>query len=250
MVHRHQLDGGHAQREQVLEHGVHAETEIRSTQRFRHPGMALREPSQMALVDHGATPRRARRPVVAPAEGGFDDDALRHGSGAVAAAGRLVRCGIAGVVTEEVVAPADRAAERTRVGVDQELRRIESMSLRRRPWTVHPVAVELTRPDVGQIRVPDEAVALGQRDAGALASVGRLIEETEIHPGGVLREEREVHALAVPGGTQLVGIARPDAHPRLLAETRALKEARDTRRIRLCPGPPGSPSPPSSHRAS
>ena len=91
VVHRHQLDGGHAQREQVLEHGVHAETEVRSTQRLRHPGMELREPPQMALVDHRATPRRARRPVVAPAEGGFDDDALRHGSGAVAGAGRRVR---------------------------------------------------------------------------------------------------------------------------------------------------------------
>src|SRR5262249_58907448 len=99
--------------------------------------------------DDGAVPRCPRRPIISPAERGLDDDALRHHARAVAGTGGRIRTGISRDVTEEIVAPADRTAERAGIGVDQELRGIEPVSVRRRPRSVHPVAVELPGADVG-----------------------------------------------------------------------------------------------------
>ena len=61
--------------------------------------------------------------------------------------------------------------------------------------------VELAGPQVGEVAVPDLVGELRQRDAVGLApALG--VEEAELDPGGVGREDRDVHAGAVPGGAE------------------------------------------------
>ena len=59
----------------------------------------------------------------------------------------------------------DRALDRLRVRVDQELRRVEAVALLGRPGAVDAVAVALPGPDPGQVAVPVERRPLGQLEA-------------------------------------------------------------------------------------
>src|SRR4029453_105700 len=221
----HQLDGGHPELDEMLEDGVHAEAEVGATERLRHAGVKLRQAAHVALVDHRATPRGEWRAVVAPAECGLDHDALRHDAGAVGragdVAGRVVR-----ILPGELGARRDRPAERPGIGIDQQLRGIEAVTVTGRPGPVHAVAVELPGPHVGETRVPHEAVSFGERDACRFARVIRPVEQAELDRGGMLREEREVHPLAIPGGTERVGAAGPDAHPCMFTGAAAHLESR------------------------
>ena len=212
VVHRHQLDRGDAERDEVLEDRVHAEPEIASAQRLRNVGVQPGHALDVTLVDHRPAPRRARRAVVSPAERGLGHDALRHGARAVRPARHEVTVRVAGVVAEEHIAPADGAAERAGVRVDEQLRRVEAVAVLGVPGTVDAVAVELAGAEVGKIRMPDEAVALAQRDAVGLARIAGGGEQTEIDGGRVLREESEVDPLAIPRGAERIRHAGPDPH--------------------------------------
>ena len=66
---------------------------------------------------------------------------------------------------------------------------------------VHAVAVALAGLDAGQVAVPDEAVDLGQLDAGLGALV---VDEAQLDPLGDLGEEGEVDAGAVVRGAERV----------------------------------------------
>ena len=75
--------------------------------------------------------------------------------------------------------------------------------------TMHAIAVQQIGPRVRQIGVPDLVGVFGQPDARHLVVAGG-IEEAEIDRLGILREQREIDALAVPGGAQRIGPPRPD----------------------------------------
>ena len=78
--------------------------------------------------------------------------------------------------------PAQLAGERAGVGVEQELVRIEAVPRLGRVGAVRAQAVELARPQVGEVAVPDLVGELGQRDAVGLApALG--VEEAELDPG-------------------------------------------------------------------
>ena len=68
---------------------------------------------------------------------------------------------------------------------------------------VDAIAVERAAFDLGQIPVPDLIGVFGQRDAAQFARAAR-IEETELDALGVLAEEREVYAAAVPGRAERI----------------------------------------------
>src|SRR6267143_5031389 len=104
--------------------------------------MALREALDVKLVDHAVLPRRMRRAIVAPAEGGVDDLAAPE-------------------------ARADLADDQLRVRVKQQLARVEAMAALLR--AVHPVGVEQAGARVGQVAMPDEVGALAQLHALELA---------------------------------------------------------------------------------
>src|SRR5581483_2076904 len=115
----------------------------------------------------------------------------------------------AGHVAEHRVAPADRPGDRLRVRVEEELRGIEAMPVRRRVRAVDAIAVELPRTDVRQARVPHELVLLDERNARLLGRVvGR--EEADLDARRVLGEDREVDTLAIPARAEGVGPSGKD----------------------------------------
>jgi hypothetical protein len=58
--------------------------------------------------------------------------------------------------------------------------------------------------------MPNIIGLLGHSDPLVLNWPIGCVEQAQLDAGGVLREEREIDALAIPGGTQRVGLARPD----------------------------------------
>jgi hypothetical protein len=154
-------------------------------------------------------PRDGGRPVVSPIERGIHHDAFRHVSSVVAAVERQVRCLVTQPITEMRVAPAQCAADLLRVGVEQQLIGVESVSRLGRVGAMHPVAVELAGLQVRKIGVPNQIGALGKRDDIDLLAA-RGIEQAQIDLLGMLGEERKVDTFAVPHGTQRVGLSWPD----------------------------------------
>src|SRR6185437_7558742 len=118
----------------------------------------------------------------------------------------------ADLIAKERVAPLDRAADRFRVGVDEQARGVEAMPFLRPIRSVHTVAVQLAGAHVGKIAVPDLVVSLAQRDARALDGIIGPAEQTQLEAARVFREDREVDAFAIPVGAERVWVAGPYAH--------------------------------------
>ena len=163
----------------------------------------------MRLVDDGLVHRPRRRPLAPPGEGRVDHHALEHEGRAVALVEGEVLVRVADAVAVERVVPAQLAGELLRIGVQQQLVGIEAMAGVGLVGAVHAVAVALARPRVGQVAVPDLVRHLRKLDALGLLVV--VVEQAKLDLGGVGREDRKVGAPAVPGGTQGIGPARPDA---------------------------------------
>ena len=124
-----------------------------------------------------------------------------------------------------------------RVRIDQQLRGVEAPPVSRVVRAVDAVAVPLPGPDAGQVAVPVERRPLVDVDA-LLAAV--LVEQAELDALGVLREEREVRAAAVPVGPER---ERPPG-PHLAAASRAqLHRLRRRGRRRASPRRGGASAP-------
>jgi hypothetical protein len=203
VVDRHQLDRRHAEIAQVGQRGRRHQPRVRPTQVLGHPGMPRGEALDVHLVDHRLVPRRARSPIIAPGEGGVDDDRLRHAGRTVARIGGQVGVGMADLVAEESVAPLDGAVERSRVGIEQELGGVEAVAGGGLPGALHAIAVADARPRLRQVDVPDVLGLLGHGDARLAA----VVEQAELDGLRVLGEESEVHARAVPGRAERIGPA-------------------------------------------
>ena len=74
---------------------------------------------------------------------------------------------------------------------------------------MHAVAVHHAGARLRQVTVPDLVGALGQRDALPFASPA-FVEDAQLDLLRVLRKEREIDALAVPGCAARIGVAGPD----------------------------------------
>ncbi len=170
-------------------------------------------PLHVRLIDDGLGPGMLGRAVVAPGHGGVDHDAFRHDEGGVAAVGRGVAAGGAEAIAEMRVVPADFALQRSRIRVDQQLVRIEAVPVRRIVGPVHAVAVELARPDLGQVAVPDLVGEFGQRDPLGLAPSLR-IEEAELDLLRVGGEDGEIDPASIPGRAKGMRQTGLDAQPR------------------------------------
>ena len=86
----------------------------------------------------------------------------------------------------------------------------------RRIRAVDTVAIALPRTEVGHIPVPDIIRAFCQGDTQALMGILRVVEEAEIDPRSVRREQGKIHPSAIPGGTKRIGSTRIDVHPATL----------------------------------
>ena len=89
------------------------------------------EAAHMRLVDDGLGPRDVGRPVVAPVERVVAHHRLRHARGAVAAVVGEIGARRIDAIAEQRIRPAQRPGELPRVGVEQQLVRIEAVALLR-----------------------------------------------------------------------------------------------------------------------
>ena len=76
---------------------------------------------------------------------------------------------------------------------------------------MHAIAVELARPHVGQVTVPDQIGLLTQRHTVAFGSRD-AVEQTQFDARGMGGKEGEVHSSPIPGGSQRIGATGPDSH--------------------------------------
>jgi len=210
LVHRHELDGGDAERGEVLDDRGVGDGGIRAADLLGDLRVGHRQALDVGLVDDALVVLVARRPVVPPVEVGVDDDA-EHG-----VRERVVGVALGGVrevVGEEGGIVDDLPVDRLGVGVEEELRGVAAVAARRLVGAVDAEAVALSGLHAGEIAVPDEAVDLGHGDALlGEGAVGGLVDETELDGLGDLGEDGEVDAASVVGRPQGVCRARPDLH--------------------------------------
>jgi hypothetical protein len=212
VVHRHQLHRGHPEAEQMIDDRVRGQAEVGPAQVLGYARVLRRHAPYVCLVNHRLVPRCVGGPVVLPGEGRVDHETLRHGAGRIPRVERKVFLPVADPVAEELVAPANGTAHRLGVRIDEQLAVVEPVPAGGLVGAVHPVAVQRAGPHVGEVRVPDVVRPLGHGDGRRRLAGRGLVEETELHCGGVLGEEGEVDPLTVPGGSQRVRAPGPDSH--------------------------------------
>ena len=191
----------------MRDRGVRGQSRVGAAQVLAHPGHLLREALHVQLVDDGRVPRTPEQLVALPVEGVVDHDRLGD------------RRGVVGLVQDEVVVarvrerpaaiPEHRALDRLRVGVDQELVGVEAVALLGRPGPVDAVAVALARADAGQIPVPVVRRVARELDPGLDVVV---VEQAQLDALGVLRRDREVGAVPVPGRAERKRLSGPRSH--------------------------------------
>ena len=182
---------------------------IRAAQPRRHVRMAHRHAAHVAFVDDGVVPGDTRRAVIAPGEGGIDHATLRGAWCAVAPVERQVRFRVPGAVAEVRVAPHQGTLQVLGVRLDQQLVGIEAMAALRIVGSVHAITVQQAGTRLGQIRVPVGVGALANVNALSLVPAAG-IEQAQLDLRGVRGEQREIYALAIPGGTARVGLTGPN----------------------------------------
>ncbi len=210
-MHRHELHGRDAQTLQMLDYRRAGQTGIGPAQLGRDIGMACGESLYVQLVDDGFMPWRSRRMIVVPGERGIDDAAFGHIGGIVAPIHGQILIGMADPVAEQVVVPAQSSAQFLRVGIDQELLGVETMTAGGLVGAVHPVAIEQTGAGFGQVAVPDLVGLLRHRDSLRLTPAA-CVEDAQLNLLGVLAEQGEIHPPSVPGCPQWVRTAAPYRH--------------------------------------
>ena len=148
LVHRHQLDGGHAERLRWSMTAGCAERRVGAAQLLRDVRVALRQPLDVGLVDDrvgiagcAAAGRRAQ------SKNGLTTTAL----GMYGARVEVVAAARVGpAVAEDGLVPLELAVDRLRVRVEQQLVRVAAQAAARVVRAVDAVAVALPGPDAGQ----------------------------------------------------------------------------------------------------
>ncbi|GJE83266.1 hypothetical protein CJNNKLLH_4637 [Methylorubrum thiocyanatum] len=192
---RQEFEGGDAELQQVLDDRRVGESESGAALSLRERRMRHGQRLDVGLVDHRLVERAGRRQGKSIRRLGAGDHAAGQEGGAVAPVD-LILAGTAATVAVERVVPADAAGDLAGIGVEDELGRVEAMAGGRIPGAEHPEAVELTRQQAVQVAVEDVVGPAGQTDRARFVPRAGL-EQAEIDPGRVLREEGEVDAAAV-----------------------------------------------------
>src|SRR2546427_9375136 len=95
-----------------------------------------------------------------------------------------------------------------RVWIEEQLSRVEPVDLTGLPRPIDSIAIADSGAGLRQVDVPDVLGLLADRNA-RLTTV--LVEETQLDAGCVFGEQREVHARAIPDGTERIGVAGSQA---------------------------------------
>ena len=105
------------------------------------------------------------------------------------------------VSAKVLIAPFERSDHLPGIGIQQQLRGIESMAAVRSPGAMGTQPVDQTGTRVGQVTVPHVAGVGWQRISGGLAFAG-FVKQAQLHLVGMSRKHRKVDALAIPVGAQ------------------------------------------------
>ena len=189
---RQQLEGADAQRFEVSDHHRVAQRLISSANGFRQLRVQQGESFHVRFINHRFPPRGTRRLIAPPVVMQIHHLRFWRDCGAVAMI-RLPHSTMQAFVIRQI------ALDPIRAGIEQQLRRVKAVPLRRVPGTMHPIAVAQARPGSVQPAVPD--VAAARREIDALL-VALLVEYAQLHPLRMGGEEGEIHALAVIAGAQ------------------------------------------------
>src|SRR5262245_58306067 len=108
----------------------------------------------MGFINHGLRPRYSQWMVVTPSESRLDDGSQRCKRRAIP---RIETQGVFGTARVSVngIVPLQVTADCLRIRIEENLMRIESMSLVRRVRSVNAISIQLTGLRIGQIAVPD-----------------------------------------------------------------------------------------------
>ena len=174
----------------------------RAAEFFRHGGMVFGEAAYVGLVEDRLLPRDLGAAVAQPGERRIDDHAFRHVGRAVPFVERQVVAGLH-LVAEHLGAPNQLTNMPFGIRVEQQLVSVEAVPGLGIPCTVHAVAVNGARPGIGQIAVPDLVGIFRQLDPLQLGTAF-LVEQAQLHPGGIGGEQRKVDADTVPCGAKWV----------------------------------------------
>ncbi len=205
LVHRQQLDRGHAQVAEVVHDRGRGQPGVRAAQVLGHPVVQGGHALDVQLVDHGVAPAVAQRALAAPVEVVVGhDDRERHVGGRVEAAGLR---GDGDVVGVDRGAGAELAADRAGVGVDQQLLDVEAPALVGGPPTVDPEAVAGAGRHARDRAVPDPGGLLGE---GVPRLDVLVVDQRDPDGVGVRGVHREVGRLLAPGRPERPAPARPD----------------------------------------
>ena len=206
-MHRHQFDRRNADPVQVFDRLGMAERREGAADIVGQHRVAHRPAADMRFIDHRLRPG-GHRPLRLGEDVGTDDARLGHEGGAVALVLPEIRIVAASdrIAVERIV-PGEGADEFTRIGVEQQLRIVEAVTVHRVERAADAIAVELAGLHARDMAVPDAVGAFGQRDAlGLLAAV--LGEEAERDAFGMVGKQREIGALGVRRGAEGIGIPR------------------------------------------
>src|ERR1700716_2004625 len=166
--------------------------------------MTHRIAADVGLVEDRAFPRDLRPSLFAPCEGRINDAAFRHERRAVALVERKIALGRTDGIAKQGIVPLQLSNDLLAIGVEKKLVVVEAVTRRRRIGAVHAVAIDLTRPSVRKIAVPN-LVGIFRKFYALDLLLAFEIEKAELHLGGVGREQREIDAKAVPGRSQREG---------------------------------------------
>ncbi len=235
-MHGQDLDGGHAERADVVDDLLDGEAAKGAAERLGDERVALGEPFGVQLVENRPLPGHAWALVAAPGEGGVDDAALGHEFRRAGLVVGQVPVAVAERVAVESRAPLDGADVGFGVRVEQQLVGVEAVTVGRVVGSVHAVGVDGAGAGVGEVTVPDLVGVFRQIEALDLLAA-LVVEDAELDPRRVGGEEGEVDAQAVPGGTERMRQAFQDAggsHDiQHRSSARELSEAGD---LVACPG--------------
>ena len=209
-VDREKFDRRDPERLHIADNLLVAEALEGAAQGLGNGRVKLREAAHVRFVDDRARPwdGAAKRRRSSPFRARIDDDTFRHRGGAVGFVKRQVRRLLPEDITVGRLAPRDVAFDRPRIGVDQELVGVESMSRFRLERPVNTVAISGSSADPRQKAVPDLVGVFGQRDTLDLRPVRR--EQTEFDALGVRGKQGEIGPVLVDGSPQSRRIPRLD----------------------------------------
>jgi hypothetical protein len=212
LVDRQQFHGRHAQTLEMIKRGGRGQPGIGPAEFLGNLRIELRKTLHVHFVNDRLVPGTLRRPVIAPGEGRIDHDRQGGRVRIIAIVEGQVFFGIADLVAPHLVAPAHVATDPLGVGIEHHLIHVEAMTVCRLVWPADAVAVELARPNVGQVAMPDQVAALGDGNPLAFLRVVGRIKQAQFDFRRAFGKQREVSSVAVPRCPQGIRFSWPNSH--------------------------------------